>query len=255
MVLYENERSHKTNYIYNQKDKNLNFQKHMHYSFEVIFVHSGELLCEVENTLYHLKAHQALLILPGQIHSYVTAKHSESYLCVFSNDLVDSFYGALKGKKLSNPMFRYEDNFIGCLQNDKSNLFLKKSVFYKICGTVLDQSSVLETEKTDFILTGLLAFYIQNNFTRDISLKKIADEYGYNYTYLSAFFNKNFNKNFSAYVNEFRLKYAAHLLDTTDTDITNIASLSGFSTIRNFNMAFKNMYGESPMNYRKKVKL
>ena len=252
MILYENERSDKTNYLYHQDNENLHFQRHTHYSFEVIFVFGGELLCEVENTLYTLKEGRALLVLPGQIHSYKTVNYCKSYLCVFSNDLVPSFYAAVKGKKLSSPVFRFSGSRLAdILKDDRFNIFIKKSALYEICGTVMEQSSVIEAESTDFILTGIIAFYVQNNFTKDISLKKIADEYGYNYTYLSAFFNKTFKKNFSAYVNEFRLQYAAHLMETSSCTVTDAAYSSGFSTIRNFNSAFKKAYGKPPRQYRR----
>ena len=47
------------------------------------------------------------------------------------------------------------------------------------------------------------------------------------------------NTTFVNYVNELRLTRAAMLLTTTDTPVIEIAGLSGFNNISNFNRAFK----------------
>lgn len=250
MILYENERSGQSEYIYHQDNINLIFQKHAHYSFEVVFVLDGELICEIDNEKYTVTKNNALIILPGQIHSYKTEIYSKSYLCVFSNDYVERFYKSIKRNKLSNPVFEFQRDDIDIIRSD-CNIFMKKSVLYRICSNVYEQSELIRIEEANFLLASQLAFYVQNNYTKPISLKHIAKAYGYNYNYLSTFFNTNFKQNFSAYVNQFRLQYAVHLLETTDKDITEIVSLSGFSTIRNFNIVFKNQYGVSPREYRK----
>lgn len=249
MILYESERSRQSEYIYHQDNINLNFQKHAHYSFEIMFVLDGELICEVEGEIFRITKNKALIILPGQIHSYKTENYCKSYLCILSNDYVQSFYKSIKGNKLSNPVFEFQGDEIDVLKSE-CNIFMKKSVLYRICSAVYERSELIRIEEANFHLASLLAFYVQNNYTKSISLRQIAKEYGYNYNYLSTFFNANFKQNFSAYVNQFRLQYAVHLLEATDKDITEIVHLSGFSTIRNFNTAFKNQYGISPREYR-----
>ena len=52
MVIYEGHRSVKGEYLYNQVDKNLNFQKHTHCNYEIVFCLGGCLVCEVGNTKY-----------------------------------------------------------------------------------------------------------------------------------------------------------------------------------------------------------
>ncbi len=252
MILYENERSSQSEYLYHQNNINLNFQKHAHYSFEVVFVLDGKLICQVDNEEFILKKDQILLILPGQVHSYATNNYSKSYLCVFSNDLVENFYKEVKAKCFVNPVFEMENYYtlIEILTGD-NNLFFKQATLYNLCAVALDNSKLINIEQPNFMLSSMLAFYVQNNFTKDISLKTLAKEQGYNYTYLSSFFNNTFKQNFASYVNQFRLQYASHLLETTGKDITEIASESGFSTIRNFNTAFKKKYSLTPSEYRR----
>ena len=59
------------------------------------------------------------------------------------------------------------------------------------------------------------------------------------------------NTTFVNYVNELRLTRAAMLLTTTDTPVIEIAGLSGFNNISNFNRAFKMYYDTTPSKYRK----
>lgn len=252
MILYETDRSALSDYIYHQSDECLCFQKHTHHSYEIVFVLDGTLTCEVENTSYLLKKNDILIILPGQIHSYFTENYSKSYLCVFSNDYVADFYKKTKGKKLTNPLIKSTDAESYYLRlTEGKNVFFSQSIFYELCAQALEQSQLEDEEKGNFILSNSIAFYVQNNFAKNISLKSIAKEYGYNYTYLSSVFSENFKCRFSEYVNAFRLQQAADFLTTTDKTITSVSIECGYNTIRNFNIAFKKHYGITPSEYKK----
>lgn len=78
---------------------------------------------------------------------------------------------------------------------------------------------------------------------------------GYSYHYISGIFKKNFGMNFSAYVNQIRLDEAVKLLKYTNKTSGEIANECGFSTIRIFNITFKNHFGITPREYRKKYNL
>ena len=50
-----------------------------------------------------------------------------------------------------------------------------------------------------------------------------------------------------------RLNYACQLLISTDKQITDISFESGFENSTHFSHLFKNRFGASPLNYRKKA--
>ncbi len=56
-------------------------------------------------------------------------------------------------------------------------------------------------------------------------------------------------KSVNSFLNEYRLRYAAHLLSTTTNSVTLIAELSGFSR-SSFFRVFSDTYGMSPSDYR-----
>lgn len=53
------------------------------------------------------------------------------------------------------------------------------------------------------------------------------------------------------YVIHFRLKQAAHLLDTTENSISSIAQNTGFNNVGYFCRKFKDVYKLTPSQYRK----
>ena len=253
MILYEAERSGQSEYLYHQLDENLSFQKHTHHSYEAIFCLDGELFCEADNIGYNLHSGEGVLILPGHIHSYETKEKSKSYLCVFSPDLVASFYEKTKSSSFSNVFFSFSNQEQIEILTDKSkSIYSKQAVLYELCGKIFEQSKTLPVEPSYFALTNSLSMYIQNNFTKDIKLKNIAKEFGYDYSYISSFFNRNFGMDFSSFVNSYRIRYAKTLLAKPELTITEVAMKSGFTTIRNFNLVFKELTGVTPGIYRKR---
>ena len=93
--------------------------------------------------------------------------------------------------------------------------------------------------------------YIDEHYTESISLDEVASQTGISRYYVSHLFKELMNTTFVGYVNELRLNRAAMLLLTTDRPIIEIASISGFNNLSNFNRAFKMHFGKTPSAYRK----
>lgn len=93
--------------------------------------------------------------------------------------------------------------------------------------------------------------YIDEHYTESISLDEVASQTGISRYYVSHLFKELMNTTFVGYVNELRLNRAAMLLVTTDKPIIEIASISGFNNLSNFNRAFKMHFGKTPSAYRK----
>ena len=93
--------------------------------------------------------------------------------------------------------------------------------------------------------------YIDEHYTDGISLDEVAGQTGISRYYVSHLFKELMNTTFVGYVNELRLNRAAMLLVTTDRPIIEIASISGFNNLSNFNRAFKMHFGKTPSAYRR----
>lgn len=85
-----------------------------------------------------------------------------------------------------------------------------------------------------------------------ITIDDIASHAGFSTDYFNRIFFAHTGFNIMEYVRFSRLKKAAYLLRLTENDILSIALDCGYEAHESFSRAFKNQYGISPSEYRKK---
>ena len=93
--------------------------------------------------------------------------------------------------------------------------------------------------------------YVMKNFLSDITIAEVAALVNMAENSFSRYFSQRTRKKFSAFVNEIRLSHASKLLTDTDQSVAEICYGSGFNNLSNFNRQFKELYGLSPLLYRK----
>ena len=76
---------------------------------------------------------------------------------------------------------------------------------------------------------------------------------GFSESYCSKYIKKKTNMNFLEYLNNERIEKAKTELRLTDESITEIAYLTGFTSIQSFNRVFKSFCEVSPTEYRKRL--
>lgn len=91
--------------------------------------------------------------------------------------------------------------------------------------------------------------YIQENYSKKLSLSDIAQQKHINYCYLSLLFKEVANVTFQDYLMEIRLNHACALLQTGRYKIKDVAELSGFSDQHYFSKTFKKIIGYAPKEY------
>ncbi len=124
-------------------------------------------------------------------------------------------------------------------------------IFYILFSNGIIRIVEAETQGKKYRALRKITDYINENFCESISLDTIARTTGLSRYYVSHLFKELMNTTFVNYVNELRLTRAAMLLTTTDTPVIEIAGMSGFNNISNFNRAFKMYYDTTPSKYRK----
>ena len=95
--------------------------------------------------------------------------------------------------------------------------------------------------------------YSINNFNdSSICLENIAESVNMNKAAFCRYFKKITNKTYFEFLNEIRIGYACKILiEEENKNITDVAFLSGFNNISNFNRQFKIIMGKSPSAYLK----
>lgn len=80
----------------------------------------------------------------------------------------------------------------------------------------------------------------------------MAEEFNFNYHYLSAYFHQHMKEGFSDYLNEIRTAKACELLENTTLSIAEISEKVGYSEHSYFCRVFKKITGQTPSVYRRK---
>lgn len=97
--------------------------------------------------------------------------------------------------------------------------------------------------------------YIFNNYDSNITLQEIAKKEFLSPHYLSHEIKYATGYSFTDLVNQTRVEESVKLLLDSDLSISDISDEVGFSHVRYLNKNFKNYYGCTPLQYRKKNKL
>ncbi len=116
------------------------------------------------------------------------------------------------------------------------------------------RSVALEVKQADDERINSIYKYVRRNFQQVITLDEIAAEVSMTVPAFCRYFKKQSGKTFVQFVNEFRVVHACKLLSETPSTITDVCFESGFHNISNFNKTFKETTGQTPSQYRAKVK-
>ena len=98
---------------------------------------------------------------------------------------------------------------------------------------------------------GKVCEWIRINADSKITVRTVAQKFGYHEDYMTRLFKDQFGIGMKAYINEERTKRIKGLLLTTSYPIKQIASMSGFDDYKEFLKFFRYHEGLSPSSFRK----
>ncbi len=254
MIAYENHRSSSINYLYRQYDTDFEFGLHFHDSFEFVYVFEGEITITIEKEKYNIKSGEGLLILPNQIHSFNTLKHSKTFILIFASSYVAKYYKQSLTYCSKKPYFslKGENELVERLQQT-DNIFLLKSLLYYLVYLYTQSESIPRDVKYNTLMQHVLT-YIEENYQHEITLKGLAKKLGYDYHYLSSIINTGLNSNFLSFLNGYRINKVCELMmDDSTTPISNLAYNCGYTSLRTFNRNFIEIKKVTPSEYRQKL--
>ncbi|MDR1948386.1 MAG: AraC family transcriptional regulator [Spirochaetaceae bacterium] len=91
---------------------------------------------------------------------------------------------------------------------------------------------------------------IQNNYSEDIEINKLAKEANYTAEHFSRSFKSIIGKSPKQYLLEYRLAQAEKMLQQENDSISNIAARCGFNDINYFSRIFKKKNNITPREYQ-----
>ncbi len=96
--------------------------------------------------------------------------------------------------------------------------------------------------------------YLNENFKEKIRLTELCFLFGTNSTTLCNKFRSSYGETIISYINKLKIKEAKKLMRSGNYNLTEIASIVGFSSVHYFSRIFKQYENQSPTSYSKTIK-
>lgn len=257
--MYEIFREFKTEITFS-KTSYIDFPAHVHEDFELVYVikGKGEVICDGKK--YFLKNNSYFLSFPNQVHQYLNCGKGDYIILIMKpTDLLGFSEVFQKGKPISS-LWQPDNNedSIPYLLNAAVSEFSKEghttvvaAYLTAAIGKLLRNYEIDTALHTNDTVHQILT-YCSKHYKDAICIQDIANALHFSKSFISHTFCKDISINFCDYINSLRINDAVKLLKNKKYTVTQVAYLTGFSTIRTFNRVFKAKYGITPTEYRKK---
>ncbi|MDP4133477.1 MAG: AraC family transcriptional regulator [Bacillota bacterium] len=200
----------------------------------------------INNQTYTVDAGQSFIISPGDTATYVADEISPWYYTwiIFTGSLVENF------KKLGPVVTVDSDIFLRML--DAFNIESMKEEYLTSLLFMLYRD--LMKQSLTNIFSTQVRNYIGLHFPNDIKIKDIAKVFNLSRKQLSFKFKEETGMTLSDYTLSIKMQHAKMGIKE-NSPMSYIADSLGYSDQFAFSTAFKNYYGYSPSEYRKRLKL
>jgi AraC-like DNA-binding protein len=252
-------------------------QLHEHEEIQISIIIEGQGTLIVGDTVHDYKKDDVLIIgsrLPHVFKSDLISQNSSHMLTLFftKNSFGSQFFALEELKELRSFFKRSKQGFkLLSHKKQTKDHFLKLKNASKLTRFILLLELLQLTTKANFKSLSSFIYdkkytdnegyrmrsvfeYTMNHFKTDISLDAISEVANMTKNAFCKYFKKRTNKTYVQFLNELRVEHASKLLlNHFDLTIIEIAEISGFNNISNFNRTFKSIKSMNPSSFRKKV--
>ena len=252
---------------------------HWHEEMEIVYVTQGPVIVSVGNAEYTLTAGDIVLIHPQTIHSIrqYSDDPARYYTILFRFSMLESgaddtcrekYLAPIYSRRLRmpehldqvHPLRAALEPLIQKLlvdphhQRFHDELLIKARVFemmyliYPYCQPA-DKAAAYEDIYYEKLKRSLI--YLEENYTDNITVEKIASVSNYSKSYFSKLFRQLTGDSFTQYLKNYRLEKAADRIRSEKTKISEIAISCGFTNLSYFSRSFFEKYHTTPSDYRK----
>ena len=254
-----------------------------HSCFELIYLHSGKALCQIQDHVFPLKAgdlvvigstvyHRmsarsskqikavSLLFLPELISAHEASTDAAEYLKPFFHQRPDFPYVVLAGTGIPGEVYRLMKRMHAQLPatTDIARLYVR---------TCLRMILVLLRDHYAEFLMGEETFerrqraiqrlrpafeLIEGHYAEQIRLEDVASKAYMSKTQFKRLFKQVTGQSFVPFLTHFRVARAQTLLRTTECPVSQVAYETGFSTQSYFGTEFRKTVGITPLAYRRR---
>lgn len=255
---------------------------HWHEEMEFTRIVEGKAHYQIGNNDFEVAAGDLILVPPHALHmvSRIDRAYMHSETFVFHlNFLLGSSTDACSLKYLSpiaqgglslpsllsvsHPEYEafrhlFEQIFICYTEKRYGYELALKAYFFELFRLLFEKglitapedaaASTSQSEKLKAMLQ-----YIQQHYADELSVAEAADFCHVSPSYFMHFFKENTGMTFVQYLNDYRLRQAARMLEKEDCSIMEAALSCGFNNLSYFHKRFREYYGMTPKEFVKTI--
>ena len=238
-------------------NSNSQFRLHSHDEYEIFMFLNGDSSYVVEDKIYSLEPGDMIIVRKYQMHRvyHNSDTRYHRFVCMVSPDFFvqkncieyeEIFRNPLdkRGNKISSDVVhssglydailrleKYSDNFT------KAHTAITDSIIVEILHII---NNITSFEKADTVNKQLkpILFYINNNYTNNISLDFLADKFYISKYHMCRMFKEATGHTIHSYIINKRINYANELIKN-GMNMTNAAMAAGFNNYSSFYLAMK----------------
>lgn len=252
---------------------------HWHDYYELLYITSGSAQQIINGKVEHVKEGDIALIKPGSQHSTVATNDSgcsilvvlfflpginfenlmsmrSMYILPFVHAGADNYgYYSQIGRDNAEVMYIAHRIYEEYRLHLKGYETIIKGLLYQLLGHLIRERKF---EPMTSVPSGQLraiknvCAYVEQHFSEEISLDKVAQIVGYTPVYLSRLFKKVVGRNYKAYCDYVRMSVADQLLCENMKSLQEIAEQVGYRNAAEFVRAYKRVKHCSPRRIREK---
>lgn len=252
-------------FLFEGKDGNYIREKHWHRSVEIFAVFKGSLEFYINGEDTHLEAGNFVIVNSNEVHSIASPEPNRTVVLQIPHNIFENYFTKENFICFTHSAREQDDNIMELVAEmyrvyaaGESGYELKvQSCFYLLLYLMvtnyrrLEVSDELVRKRKNLNKLSAITTYIKDNYTKELTLKSLAEEFGYSPAYLSRMFRKYAMTNYKTYLQSVRTEYACKELMKTDHSIGEVALNNGFSDGRALARAFRKTYGMLPSEYKK----
>lgn len=244
---------------------------HWHEAIEIIYIISGDLNVTISGIEYQLTKDTFILVNSKIIHSTRCTTENQAFVLQVPDDYIRKYipnidtlifqiqYNTknpieqtklLRIKEILNNMrIVYEYKPDGGMLKFNSLLFDLLYSLYHNFRLKIPKVDYNKRTKNLYSLKPILE-YINENYTKQITIDEIAKIAGFQPKYFCRFFKMNIGITFLEYLNELRLSYIYRDLMSTNIPIYKLLEVHGFNNYKLFRHMFYERFKNTPNNLR-----
>lgn len=251
--------------FYIRKNDDVVGTAHWHDCFEIEFVIEGSCTEVLNGVGRDVKRGDITLITPTDLHEVRNIDSLVIYNLMFAAETIDNeILNTILLKSantfswsLSDRDFAYALNILEYAdtefhQKNKNYERFMIDTINQLLTIILRMSDTEISERKELSMRSA-ALYIRMNFKRNPTLEDVAQAVNLNPAYFSVKFHEIMEVSYKEYLNDIKLNFASKSLkNNREMSVSEICYESGFGSLSHFHREFKEKFGCTPLEFRRK---